>query len=30
MKTREGNVVDADDIVEELKVAKDKTEELGK
>jgi arginyl-tRNA synthetase len=31
MKTREGNVVDADDIIEELKkVAKDKTEELGK
>jgi arginyl-tRNA synthetase len=31
MKTREGTVVDADDIIEELKkVAKDKTEELGK
>jgi len=31
MKTREGNVVDADDIIEELKkVARDKTEELGK
>jgi arginyl-tRNA synthetase len=31
MKTREGNVVDADDIIEELKkVAREKTEELGK
>jgi arginyl-tRNA synthetase len=31
MKTREGNVVDADDIIEELKkVARSKTEELGK
>jgi arginyl-tRNA synthetase len=31
MKTREGNVVDADDIIEELKkVARLKTEELGK
>jgi arginyl-tRNA synthetase len=31
MKTREGNVVDADDIIEELKkVARTKTEELGK
>ncbi|MFI5129399.1 MAG: arginine--tRNA ligase, partial [Chitinophagales bacterium] len=31
MKTREGTVVDADEIIEELiKVAKDKTEELGK
>jgi len=31
MKTREGTVVDADDIIEELKkVAKEKTEELGK
>ena len=31
MKTREGNVVDADDIIEELKkVARAKTEELGK
>lgn len=31
MKTREGTVVDADDLIEELKkVAKDKTEELGK
>ena len=31
MKTREGNVVDADDIIDELKkVAKDKTEDLGK
>ncbi|HEX7904748.1 MAG TPA: arginine--tRNA ligase [Chitinophagaceae bacterium] len=31
MKTREGNVVDADDIIEELKkVARQKTEELGK
>jgi len=31
MKTREGTVVDADDIIEELKmVAKNKTEELGK
>ncbi len=31
MKTREGTVVDADDIIEELKkVARDKTEELGK
>ena len=31
MKTREGTVVDADDMIEELKrVARDKTEELGK
>jgi arginyl-tRNA synthetase len=31
MKTREGTVVDADDIIEELKkVAREKTEELGK
>ena len=31
MKTREGNVVDADDIIEELKkVSRQKTEELGK
>ncbi|MEI7735278.1 MAG: arginine--tRNA ligase [Ferruginibacter sp.] len=31
MKSREGNVVDADDIVEEMeKVAQEKTEELGK
>jgi arginyl-tRNA synthetase len=31
MKTREGNVVDADDIIEELKkVSREKTEELGK
>lgn len=31
MKTREGTVVDADDLIEELKkVARDKTEELGK
>jgi arginyl-tRNA synthetase len=31
MKTREGTVVDADDLIEELKrVAKEKTEELGK
>lgn len=31
MKTREGNVVDADDIIEELKkVAREKTEEMGK
>ena len=31
MKTREGTVVDADDMIEELKkVAREKTEELGK